>query len=267
MYYWKLEKYKGTKSRYTCPNCQKKNEFTRYIDAEDNHAGDIYGVCNRVEKCGYSLYPDSNIKQPDTAFIYVPEPEPDVLNPDLLAEKYPEFDIDNNLISFLIKSFPEEDVLSGIKQYYVKTEGNKIVYPYISKDWHLRYIKVMDYKSDGHRGKSIYAPFRGNYKACLFGLHLVTPEKRNMIVESEKTAIICSILMPQFTWLATGGIQNLSRLKDIDTGTLMPDKGKAFTLWNDKKPAGFDITDFLENQDYLKEGDDMADCLLSSHKI
>ena len=42
---------------------------------------------------------------------------------------------------------------------------------------------------------------------CLFGEHLLH-DKVNAnvaLVESEKTAVICSILLPEYTWLATGG--------------------------------------------------------------
>jgi len=49
-------------------------------------------------------------------------------------------------------------------------------------------------------------------RQCLFGEHFIDlPGSSNQIclVESEKTAIICSIKTPQFTWLATGGIKNL----------------------------------------------------------
>lgn len=42
---------------------------------------------------------------------------------------------------------------------------------------------------------------------CIFGEHLLKkyPNKTVAQVESEKTAIICSALMPDYIWLATGG--------------------------------------------------------------
>ena len=47
---------------------------------------------------------------------------------------------------------------------------------------------------------------------CLFGEHLLPryPDKTVALVESEKTAIICSALMPQYLWLATGGKSGLT---------------------------------------------------------
>ena len=47
---------------------------------------------------------------------------------------------------------------------------------------------------------------------CLFGEHLLPqhPDKTVALVESEKTAIICSAMMPQYLWLATGGKSGLT---------------------------------------------------------
>ena len=43
-YRFTLEKYRGIKSRYTCPQCGRKYVFTRYIDTETNQyiADDFY---------------------------------------------------------------------------------------------------------------------------------------------------------------------------------------------------------------------------------
>lgn len=42
---------------------------------------------------------------------------------------------------------------------------------------------------------------------CLFGEHLLPeyPNKPVALVESEKTAVICSAVMSKYIWLATGG--------------------------------------------------------------
>lgn len=42
---------------------------------------------------------------------------------------------------------------------------------------------------------------------CLFGEHLLKkyPDKPVGMVEAEKTALICSALMPQLVWVAVGG--------------------------------------------------------------
>ena len=47
-----------------------------------------------------------------------------------------------------------------------------------------------------------------NLKQCLFGEHLLSeiPTKPVAIVESEKSALVATHYMPEFIWLATGGI-------------------------------------------------------------
>lgn len=53
----KLEKYKGTRSRYICPSCGRKNQFARYIDDSGEYVGEEVGRCNRESSCGYHLTP------------------------------------------------------------------------------------------------------------------------------------------------------------------------------------------------------------------
>jgi hypothetical protein len=50
-----LEKYKGTESRHTCPDCGKRHEFTRFINTDTGeYLPESVGICNRASKCGYS---------------------------------------------------------------------------------------------------------------------------------------------------------------------------------------------------------------------
>lgn len=52
-----LEKYRGSRSRYTCPSCGRRNQFVRYIDDAGEYVGDEVGRCNRESSCGYHLTP------------------------------------------------------------------------------------------------------------------------------------------------------------------------------------------------------------------
>lgn len=63
---------------------------------------------------------------------------------------------------------------------------------------------------------------------CLFGEHLFQ-DKVNAnvaLVESEKTAVICSLLLPEYIWLATGG-------KSPFNDRLMALKGRKATAFPD----------------------------------
>ena len=59
MYRYQLEKYRGRSTRHVCPQCGRKNVFTRYVDTENNniYICDIVGKCNRLDKCGYHYTP------------------------------------------------------------------------------------------------------------------------------------------------------------------------------------------------------------------
>ena len=59
MYRYQLERYRGRSTRHVCPQCGRKNVFTRYIDTENNniYISDNVGKCNRLDKCGYHYTP------------------------------------------------------------------------------------------------------------------------------------------------------------------------------------------------------------------
>jgi hypothetical protein len=115
----------------------------------------------------------------------------------------------------------------------------------------------------------------------LFGEHLLIDKcKPVAIVESEKTAIISSIYLPQFIWLAFGGIGfNIDKCSILKgrTVTLFPDLSKpkegqltAFEKWSNKAKelshlAIFTVSDLLERkatEAERKQGLDLADLLI-----
>ena len=109
--------------------------------------------------------------------------------------------------------------------------------------------KLMKYQDNGHRVKEGYAndwlssmmkragrldPEKYDTKKCYFGMHLIDqfPKAEVCIVESEKTAIICSAFvdMEQRIFLASGGLSYLTpiRMQPLMMRdryiTLIPDK-------------------------------------------
>lgn len=52
-----LEKYHGTKSRHTCPACNSRHCFVRYVGNDGNYLSEDVGRCNRESKCGYHYKP------------------------------------------------------------------------------------------------------------------------------------------------------------------------------------------------------------------
>lgn len=79
-----------------------------------------------------------------------------------------------------------------------------------------------------------------NMKQCLFGEHLLAgyPTKAVAIVESEKSALVASHFMPDFVWLATGGIHGCFKADTVAVlknraVILCPDLG-AKKVWQEK---------------------------------
>ena len=152
----------------------------------------------------------------------------------------------NNLARWLCTQFPEEQVAEVLARYRTgSTRDGRIIYWQIDEHGQVRAGKVMAYDLDGHRMKDgkgnvcwvhsmkidgirfdeMLAP------QCLFGLHLASPlplprrgdsntamqdsppweglgEAPPCLVESEKTALIMSLVCPDRVWLATGGKAN-----------------------------------------------------------
>lgn len=102
----------------------------------------------------------------------------------------------------------------------------------VDEQGNVRTGKMMLYRADGHRDKEsrwnfdfIHSVLLRNgwwsqeeytMRQTLFGMHLLdmAPDAVVNIVESEKTAVICSIVygsMRRHIWMATGGMQNLNR--------------------------------------------------------
>ena len=137
------------------------------------------------------------------------------------------------------------------------TPDQAIIFLQIDQDNQCRTGKIMQYNPvTGHRIKDPNKPGRINWlhsilkrrkqlpsdwqlTQCLFGEHLLRqhPDTTIALVESEKTAIISSALMPQYTWLATGGKSGLTseRLSSLKGRKIIvfPDVD-AFKDWQQK---------------------------------
>ena len=110
------------------------------------------------------------------------------------------------------------------------TPDHAIIFLQIDQDNQCRTGKIMQYDpTTGHRIKDPNKPGRISWlhsilkrrkqlppdwqlTQCLFGEHLLPQHQDKIValVESEKTAIICSAMMPQYLWLATGGKSGLT---------------------------------------------------------
>ena len=215
----------------------------------------------------------------------------------------------NNLARWLCTQFSEEQVAEVLARYRTgSTRDGRIIYWQIDECGQVRAGKVMAYDLDGHRMKDgkgnvcwVHSMKIGGIRfdemlapQCLFGEHLAPllspqggktamPEYSPLgeiegaaIVESEKTALIMSLVCPDKVWLATGGKANfkesmLAPLIGLEV-TVYPD-ADALHDWYIRAvemnrtlgtrlhiPTGY--YNLMDHDEARREGRDLADILL-----
>jgi hypothetical protein len=280
-----------------CPKCERKT-FVLYIDkgtGEPLHS--TVGKCDRADNCGHHYSPKQYFKDNPVSFDTVrdivpyrkpspkPQPAPSYIDADILKKSLQGYE-NNALVNFLCGLVGDEATKTAIERYQTGMAKNGgTIFWQIDTAGNIRTGKVIQYAADGHRRKDVMPPQVSwvhtilklpdfSLMQCLFGEHLLRDATKMVaIVESEKTAIIASVYLPQFIWLACGGSEGLNIdkcrcLKGRDV-VLYPDCGM-FDKWNGKaealravcksvsvsnlietaaseaeRKAGFDLSDYL----------------------
>ena len=158
------------------------------------------------------------------------------------------------------------------------TNDEGVIYWLIDEQDRVRSGKIMHYLFNSHRDKEKDGdktnwahwkmkqdgrlPADWQLTQCLFGAHLLPryPDKTVALVESEKSAVIASIVLPQYLWVSCGGKTQLEAgqkhlaLRDRKV-VMFPDTdpvGETFAFWSRKaaewREKGFDVkvSDLLE---------------------
>lgn len=283
MYKYSLDK---SSKKFVCPSCGKKS-FVKYINIEDNsYLEDKFGRCDRESSCKFQQNPKQNGVISEFAKPIITK-EASTLQSDLIAKCGRNFR-QNNFIQFLKPYFSEAEIKSVILKYMLGTsshwEGSTVFWQVNSLN-KIMTGKVMLF--DVKTGKRIKTPFNhitwvhsilklNDYvlKQCLFGLHLIneSTKKQIAIVESEKTAFIMSLFLPNYIWMATGSKSNFKKemLLPLKSYTILayPDKSE-FNDWNkttlELQKEGFKIScsRFIEDKN-VPDGTDLADIYLES---
>lgn len=276
----------------TCPNCGHANRFSHYVNNETlEKIGDRFGKCDRIESCNYHLVPGKDSVSFSKNYV-PPAAKPTLFHShDLVKASQTNFN-DNNFVQFLISIVGEERTKEAIDKYRIGTsdQWNGTIFWQIDKDNRVHHGKIMAYdKITGKRvktnsGKALISSVRAKLKLynyelnqCLFGLHLIDTNSTQPIavVESEKTAIIMSIFLPQYIWTSTGSFQGFkySILEPIKKHKIVafPDAG-CYDRWNTTATKlnmiGFDITvsKIIESEN-VASGTDLADILITEKKM
>ncbi|WP_394991185.1 DUF6965 family protein [Emticicia sp.] len=297
---YKLEPYKGMKTRYSCPSCQQYKVFALYIDTETGeHLNESVGRCNREINCGYHYSPKQYFEENNISFDksqqhrqqraveQLPPKQISLISVEVFTASLQSHE-SNNFVRYLIELFGVEVTNGLIAKYFIGTSkywNGATVFWQIDKEYQVRTGKIM--LNSPTTGKRVKEPFNHinwvhkalklpdfELKQCLFGEHLLNDNSKPIaLCESEKTAIVASVYLPDFIWLAAGGISNLTadKCKVLSGRTvyLYPDLN-GFEKWSIKAKelshiATIVVSDLLErhaSDEERKEGLDLEDYLI-----
>ena len=186
-----LQKYKGTATRHTCPNCGDRRSFTYYVDESGTPLHPSVGRCNHESSCGYHYTPKE---------YFHDHPECRTANG---------FSFDRQKSEQKSVQKPRQAatgrVRTGKVMQYNPNDGHRVKDGQASAvDWIHSLLKRRHELAE-----------EWQLSQCLFGEHLLGtyPDKVVVLVESEKSAVIGSAIFPGYVWLATGGKSQLREEK------------------------------------------------------
>ena len=233
-YRFTLQKYRRG-SKLACPKCGRKQCFVKYVDSQGEITfPDYVGRCDHEQSCQYHYAPSdyfhdnpmamdynkNNFVEADRPKPYLPPPT-SFVDYELMERTLTNYDM-NPLYIYLSGVLGKDETSRIFQLYHVGTSkkwGGSTVYWQIDWQGNVRTGKIMLYNSvTGHRIKEprsyvswVHSELElqdYNLKQCFFGEYLLSenPTKPVAIVESEKSALIATHYMPEFIWLATGGM-------------------------------------------------------------
>ena len=313
-YTYFLQPYRGIGSRLTCPACGDKHCFSLYVDENGDYINEAVGRCNHESSCGYHYTPKQFFADNPTArpnwkdnFFRIPQPtiKSTIKKPiySILTEvvkRSVNLSIDSDFTIFLANLIGRDNTFKIIKDYYLGVTKNRdVIFYQIDKQGRCRTGKIMKYNREtGRRVKDenvggkitwvhsilkksnnpkLRLPDKWELTQCLFGEHLLKqyPFKNVAIVESEKTAVICSIFWSEYIWLATGGKSQLNDRLQVLKGrkiVAFPDVD-GYQEWKEKlsQVRGLDImiSDVLDKSATEEDRNnhvDIADLLIRQYR-
>ncbi len=158
---------------------------------------------------------------------------------------------------------PTEQINAVFKAYNVATEGKNVAtFWYVDKLGRICRDKNIRYTENGKRDRKaqygIWSRFKvgdGYTGKCAFGSHLIDGSRPVACVESEKTALICALSLPQFQWVAVGGKSNI---EVIDRSWLLYPDYDAVEAW---EKLG-NVVRWWEQYDGVSGNDDLGDVII-----
>jgi hypothetical protein len=218
------------------PCCGKKNADGKFINYKN--LSEEYGYCHSCGKASLppTIYVDENGNEyiwnefenkfqtdliyPQKNIINIPKITTQEFIKESIIWEYFKINPENNLLNYLRKTYGNKKV-NEVKELYAigtSNDGGTIFWN-INSDLKVQKAKISYYDLNGKRTNKFKVPYKNEdgYFNCLFGEHLIYDKIRGnqtvILVESEKTAIVGFILLPQYIWAAYGGINGLTQNK------------------------------------------------------
>jgi len=277
--------------KHPCPNCGKRR-FVRYVDTQTGEKmPEQFGRCDREQNCSYHSKPERQSTDTFHRVKMPPPPPPSLMQPELMAASVARGN-SSAFARWMAERFGDELAADAAKRYHLgasKHWQGANVFWQVDTNGNIHGGKVMQFDATGHRVKvptnrvtwvhSVLKLEGYNLRQCFFGEHLLAerPSDPVGIVESEKTAIVASMYIPEMVWIATGGKygckwKNDASVHTVLSGrnvTLFPDLG-AFNAWSEiatsiMSAKAIAISDLLEKnatENEREQGLDLADYLI-----
>jgi hypothetical protein len=238
--YYKIEQHlvfnKKRNRNLVTPCCHKSNKNLKFVTYRNYP--EIYGYCHSCGKATLPpiIYKDDlgnefywNVLQRKFESILHLYNKPVLQNIKSIAVNKPKIIkyINFQEVTKSIQLLPENNLLRHLRSKYCNTTIDFIKKKYyigsskdggtifwnINKDGKVQKAKIFYHQKNGKRTTFFKVPFvkdKGYYD-CLFGEHLLFKDKKPIVlVEGEKTAIVCAIHFPNFKWLSYGGINGMT---------------------------------------------------------
>lgn len=185
---YQLQPYAGPHTRYECPVCGARKQFTRYLDTRrQEQLPPQFGRCNREDKCGYHLGPydvngsglsyaasdaaEFTTVQPGARLHKVPSPRVYVLPQELYKQSLTNYER-NNFAALLCNRYGPTTANELLRRFDVGTSG---LWPGATIFWQLdefarvRGGQIVLFDAHGHTAK-LQQP-DGETKRCVSWVH------------------------------------------------------------------------------------------------
>lgn len=190
--------------------------------------------------------------------------------PEEVFAEYCQYDLGKcNLFNFMCRLFGQQRVMEAWAKYYVTSDsGGNVVWWYRDTEGRILHDKVMRYSYIGKRDKAFttrrFKTADGFSGRAYFGSHLVEEGKKVVLLESEKSVLLCACYFGMdndMVFLGTGGKSNT---RDIDENTILLPDMDAISAWSDTKGVICEWWNLFDVE--IGEKDDIGDAIVKQIK-